>query len=149
MKDKGELNIIKRWLRHDYAPMALAAGAILLVMVVVYLFFAHRETGDGLLEEGPTLTYSQSIAVNSSGPGGRGRVRMSFYLEAEEDYKEAMIIKEHVIRDLTIKKLLGWGEETLDSREGMESFKKELEILIYEETGISVEGIYFHEFIIN
>lgn len=149
MEEKKESNPIKKWLKHDYAPMVMAAVAIILVMIVVYMFFAQRDGQQALMEEGPTLAYSQSIAINSSGPGGQGRVRMSYYLKTDEAYEEVLTSKEHVIRDLTIEKLLAWDKDALGTRDGMETFKKELQSLIYEETGIPVEGIYFQEFILN
>ncbi|GEM_PF-1999628 len=149
MDKNKKSNLLKKWLKHDYAPMVVAAGAILLVILVVYLFFTQGEAEDSLPEEGPALTYSQNIEIKSSGPGGQGRVRMSFYLESEETYKEVMVTKEHVIRDLIIKKLLAWGDEDIGSREGMELFKVELKKLIHKETGIPVENIYFYEFLIN
>lgn len=149
MEGKKESNPIKKWLQHDYAPMVVAAVAIIVVMIVVYLFFAQRDDGEAQMEEGPTLAYSQSIEISSSGPGGQGRVRMSYYLKTDEAYEDVMASKEHVIRDLTIEKLLTWEKDALSTREGMDTFKTELQNLIFEETGIPVEGIYFHEFILN
>jgi len=149
LEEKNEPNPIKKWLKHDYAPMVIAAAAIILVMIVVYLFFAYSDEEQAQMEEGPTLAYSQNIAISSSGPGGQGHARMSFYLKTDEDYEDVMASKEHVIRDLTIEKLLTWEKDALSTRDGMETFKTSLQKLIFEETGIPVEGIYFHEFILN
>lgn len=149
MEEKKELNFFKKWLRHDYAPMVVAAGAIVVVMILVYLFFAQRDGEQVTTEEGPILAYSQNIEITSGGPAGVGRVRMSFYLKSEEAFEETMASKEHIIRDLTIEKLLAWEDEALDSPEGMEAFKIGLKKFIHEETGIPIEGVYFHEFIIN
>lgn len=149
MEEKKVSNPIKKWLKHDYAPMVIAGATILLVMLAVYLFFVQGDGQQPQIEEGPTMAYSQSIAISSSGPGGQGRVRMSFYLKTDEAYEDVMTSKEHVIRDLTIEKLLAWDEDALGTRGGMETFKTELQKLILEETGIPVEGIYFHEFILN
>ncbi|WP_160718264.1 flagellar basal body-associated FliL family protein [Isachenkonia alkalipeptolytica] len=148
--EKENLKFLKKWLKHEYAPMVVAGAAILGVLVAVYLFFAH-EGGPEASVEGQThgSAYSENIKISSSGPAGRGRVKMSYYLRSEEAFEEAMATKEYVIRDLTIETLLSWDEESLSTREGMENFKEELLNLIYAETGIPVDGIYFHEFILN
>lgn len=141
---------LEKWFKHEYTPMIVVGVAILGVMAMVYLFFSHQQETEALREEeNDTAVYSESIEIRSSGPGGKGRVKMNYYVRSEKAFEESMASKEHVIRDLTIETLLSWEEESLHSREGMESFKGELEGLIYEKTGIPVEGIYFREFILN
>ncbi len=139
----------KKWFKHEYTPMILAGAAILGVMMVVYLFFAHQDGGNPLAVEGSGSVFSDNIEINSSGPAGRGRVKMSYHVRIDEAFEESMGLKEHVIRDVTIEALLSWEEASLITREGMENFKEKLQNLIYGETGIPVEGIYFHEFILN
>lgn len=147
MKKKKDSKTVRKWLKHEYAPMAMALAAILLVMVLVYLFFAGGEPG---ADAGETvMAYSEKIEITSSGPSGAGRIRMSFHIHTEEDYVEDIDAKEHVVRDLTIEKLLETPKEALNTSEGMETFTNELQKLIHQKTGIPVEGIYFQEFIIN
>lgn len=127
--------------------MAMALVAILLVMVLVYWFFAGGEAGTAAGEN--VMAYSEKIEITSSGPSGAGRIRMSFHIHTEEDYVEDLDAKEHVVRDLTIETLLETPKEALNTPEGMETFTNELQKLIRQKTGIPVEGIYFQEFIIN
>lgn len=147
MKEKKDSKSVKKWLNHEYAPMAMALIAILIVMAVVYVFFAEGESSAVAGE--PEMAYSKNIGITSSGPSGAGRVRMSFHIHTEEEYVEAIDAKEYLIRDLTIEMLLGTEQEVLGTPEGMENFKTELQKLVHDKTGIPVEGIYFHEFIIN
>ncbi len=147
MRKKKESQTVTKWLKHEYAPMAMALVAILLVLVLVYLVFAGGEPVSDARET--EMAYSEKIEITSSGPSGAGRIRMSFHIHTEEDYIEDIDAKEHVVRDLTIEKLLETPNEALNTPEGMDTFTNELQKLIHQKTGIPVEGIYFQEFIIN